>query len=153
MPHKKFILAYYTGPLGCLINTQKAFGILLVHKIQDSRLQLFLLIWATALAVLLGAGISGFSLMPVFLALVLFSAIFSLCALLFWLGSENLFLKFVLEDEAFYNLATQSHALSVLEDTDAWPQPTKKTFVRKRAVSPLNFRSPLAPQEGPANHR
>ena len=30
----------------------------------------------------------------------------------------DLFLKFALEDERFYDLATASHALSVFEDTD-----------------------------------
>ena len=60
MPHKKFVLAYYNGPLGCLINTPKALGILLVHEIHDSRLRLFLLKWVAALILLLGAGIRGF---------------------------------------------------------------------------------------------
>ena len=80
MPHKKFVLAYCNGPLGCLINTRKALGILLVHKIHDSRFRLFLLKWIAALVLLLGAGIRGFNLMPIFLALGLFSATISLCA-------------------------------------------------------------------------
>ena len=64
--------------------------------------------------------------------------------LLFWLGSEDLFLKFVLEDEGFYNLATQSRALSVFDDTDSdQPQPTKKASVRKGAMSLRNFESAL----------
>jgi hypothetical protein len=122
MPYKKFVLAYYNGPLGCLINTQKALGILLFHAIHDSRLRLFLLKWVAALILLLGAGIRGFNLMTIFPALGLFSATISLWAFVFWLASEDLFLKFVLEDEEFYNLATQSLALIVFDDTDA-PQP------------------------------
>lgn len=149
MPHKKFILAYYYGPLGCLINTPKALGILLVHEIHDPRLRLFLLKWVAALVLLLGAGLRGFSLMPLFLAVTLFSATLSFCAFLFWLGSEDLFLKFVLEDERFYNLATQSRALSVFDDTrSTQAQPTKKASVRKRAISLRNFESALTPQEG-----
>jgi hypothetical protein len=38
--------------------------------------------------------------------------------LLVWLAAGDIFLKFALEDESFYNLATDSHALSVFVDTD-----------------------------------
>jgi hypothetical protein len=142
MPHKKFVLAYSKGPISCLINTGKAFDILLFRKIHDSRLQLFALKWVIALVLLLGAGIRGFNLIPIFLALVLFSVTISFVAFLFWLASEDLFLKFVLEDEEFYNLATQSRALSVFDDTDPTQfQPTKKAAVRKDAMSPRNFES------------
>jgi hypothetical protein len=149
MAHKKFVLAYYNSPLGCLINTRKALGILLVHKIHDSRFWLFLLKWVAALVLLLGAGLRGFHLMPIFLALVLFAATISLCAFLFWLGSEDLFFKFVLEDEGIYDLATRSRALCVFDDTDSTrPQPRKKGSVRKSAMSLGNFESALSPQEG-----
>jgi hypothetical protein len=154
MPYKKFVLAYSKGPLSCLINTGKALDILLVRKIRDSRLQLFVVKWVIALVLLLGADLRGFHLMPVFLAVGLFSATLSLCAFLFWLSSEDLFLKFVLEDEGFYNLATQSHALSFFHDTDfTQPQPTKKASVRKSPISLRNFESALPPQEGLANRR
>jgi hypothetical protein len=137
MLHKNFVLAYYNSPLGCLIDTRKALGILMVHEIHDSRLRLFMLKWTAAVVLLLGAGICGFFLMPTFLALGLFLAPISLCALAFWFGSQDLFLKFVLEDEGFYNLATQSRALSVVDDTDSdQPQPTKKASVRKIALRP-----------------
>lgn len=149
MPHQKFVLAYYNGPLGCLINTQKALGILLVHKIHDPRFRLFLFKWIAALLLLLGAGLRGFHLMPIFLALVLFSATISLCSFVFWLGSEDLFLKFALEDEGFYNLAIQRRALSVFDDIDSTqPRPTKMASVRKGATSPRNFESALTSQEG-----
>jgi hypothetical protein len=61
----------------------------------------------------------------------------SLCVLAFWLGSQDLFLKFVLEDEGFYNLATQSRALSVLDDTESdQPQPTQKASLHRIASAP-----------------
>ena len=149
MPHKEFVLAYYNSPLGCLIDTRKALGILLVHELHDSRLRVFLFKWIAALVLLLGAGIRGFNLMPIFLTLVLFSVTIAFCALFFWFGSEDLFLKFALEDEEFYNLATQSRALALFNDTDSpQPQPTKKASVRNRVMSPRNFESALTPQEG-----
>jgi hypothetical protein len=144
MPHEKFVLAYNNGPLGCLINTRKALGILLIHKIHDTRLRLFLFKWIAALVLLMGAGFRGFNLMPIFLTLVLCLVAIVLCAFFFWLGSEDLFLKFALEDEEFYNLATQSRALSLFNDTvSPQPQPTKRHSVRNGAI-----KSALTPQEG-----
>jgi hypothetical protein len=116
MPYKMFIFAYETGPLGYLVSTRKALSILLAHKLRDARLQLFLLKWA--------AGICGFNLMPMFLATGVVAPAICLVALLLWLGAGDIFLKFALEDECFYNLATKSHALNVFEDIDlSLPQP------------------------------
>jgi hypothetical protein len=124
MPHKMFIFAYETGPLGYLISTRKALCVLLAHKFRDARLQLFLLKWAGALLAVLGAGICGFKLMPIFLATGVFAPAACVFALLLWLGAGDIFLKFALEDERFYNLATKSRALNVFEDTDlSLPQP------------------------------
>ncbi len=149
MPHKEFVLAYYNSPLGCLIDTRKALGILLVHEIHDSRLRVFLFKWIAVLVLLLGAGLRCFNLMPIFLTLVLYSVTIALCAFLFWLGSEDLFLKFALEDEEFYNLATQSRALSFFNDPDSpQPQPTKRASVWNGAMALRNFESALTPQEG-----
>jgi hypothetical protein len=148
MPHKEFVLAYYSSLVGCLIDTRKALGILLVHKLHDSRLRVFLFKWIAALVLLLGAGLRGFNLMPIFLTLVLVSMTIAFCAFFFWLGSEDLFLKFVLEDEEFYNLATQSRALSLFNDIDSpQPQPTKKASVRNGAMSLGDFETALTPQE------
>jgi hypothetical protein len=125
MPYKKFIFAYESGPLGYLISMRGALSILLAHKIRDSRLQMFLLKWAGALLVLAGAAIGGFNLMPNLLATGIIAPGILICSLLLWLGAGDIFLKFALEDEGFYNLATQSHALSVFEDTEySLPQPS-----------------------------
>jgi len=124
MPHKMFVFAYKTGPLGYLINTPKALSALLAHKIRDSRLQLFVIKWACALLAVLCAGISGFNLVPMFLAVGILAQGAVLFGLLLWLGAGDMFLKFALEDERFYNLATESHALNVFEDTEfSLPQP------------------------------
>ena len=125
MPYKKFIFAYESGPLGYLISMRGALSILLAHKIRDSRLQMFLLKWAGALLVLAGAAIGGFNLMPNLLATGIIAPGILICSLLLWLGAGDIFLKFALEDEGFYNLATQSHALSVFEDTEySLPHPS-----------------------------
>jgi hypothetical protein len=148
MPHKEFVFAYYNSPLGCLIDTRKALGILLVYELHDSRLRVFLFKWIAALVLLAGAGLRGFNLMPISVSLVLFSVTIGLCALFFWFGSEDLFLKFALEDEEFYNLATQSRALTPFINTDSpQPQPTNKASVRDPATSLGNFESALTPQE------
>jgi len=118
MPHKMFISAYKTGPLGYLISTRKALCILLAHKICDLRLQMFLLKWAGALLAILAAGFCGFNLLPMFWAMGIFAQGICLFGLLLWLGAGDIFLKFALEDERFYNLATAGHALSVFEDTE-----------------------------------
>jgi hypothetical protein len=124
MPHKMFIFAYETGPLGYLVSTRKALSILLAHKLQDARLQLFLLKWASALLAVFGAGICVFNLMPIFLVTGVFAPAICLLALFLWIGAGDIFLKFALEDERFYNLATKSHALDVFEDTSiSLPQP------------------------------
>lgn len=124
MPHKMFIFAYETGPLGYLVSTRKALSILLAHKLRDARLQLFLLKGGCALLAIAGAGICGFNQMPIFLMTWVFAPAVCLIALLLWLGAGDIFLKFALEDERFYNLATQSRALNVFEDTDlSLPQP------------------------------
>jgi hypothetical protein len=125
MPYKKFIFAYKNGPLGYLIAIPKAVFILLNYKISDSRLQFFLVQWAGSLLVILGAALCGFSLMPMFWAAGVFAPGICFFAFLVWLAAGDIFLKFALEDERFYNLATESHALSVFEDTDiSIPSPT-----------------------------
>lgn len=119
-----FVFAYKTGPLDYLISARKALCMMLTHKIRDSRLQLFLLKWAGALLVILAAGICGFKVMPTLLATGFFAPGACLCALLLWFGAGDMFLEFALEDERFYNLATKTHALDVLEDTEfSLPQP------------------------------
>jgi hypothetical protein len=123
MPHKMFVLAYNNGPLGYLIAIPKAVRILLNHKIRDSRVQFFLIQWSGALLVILGAAMCGFTLMPRLLAAGVFAPGMCLFAFLVWLAAGDIFLKFALEDEGFYDLATESHALSVFVDTDQLPSP------------------------------
>jgi hypothetical protein len=121
MPHKSFILAYNNGPLGYLIAIPKAVYILVNHKIRDGRLHFFLVKWVGALLVILGAAMCGFNLLPMFVAAGIFAPAVCFFAFLVWLSAGDIFLKFALEDERFYNLATQSHALSVFIDTDSSP--------------------------------
>jgi hypothetical protein len=124
MPYKIFVIAYNNGPLGYLIRIPKAVCILLNRKIRDARLQLFLLKSLAVAVALLDAGIFGFNLLPTSWAVGLSAHCVFLFALILWLNSGDLFLKFALEDEQFYNLATKSHALSIFEDTEySLPQP------------------------------
>jgi hypothetical protein len=114
-----FILAYKNGPLGYLIALPKAVSMLLSHKIRDVRLQLFLVRWAGSLAVILGMAMCGFTLMPMLVAAGVFAPGMCFFAFLVWLAAGDIFLKFALEDEGFYNLATATRALSIFVDTDA----------------------------------
>ena len=124
MPYEIFVLAYKNGPIGYLIRIPKALCVLLNRKIRDARLQLFLLKWLAAAVAVLDAGILGFNLLPMSWAVGVLAHCVFLFALVLWLTSGDLFLKFALEDEQFYNLATESHALSIFEDTEySLPQP------------------------------
>jgi hypothetical protein len=124
MSHKMFLFSHETNPLGYLISTRNALCVLLAHKVRDSRLQLFVIKWTGALLAVLGAGIFDFYFVPVLLAVGVIAQGACLFALLLWLGAGDMFLKFALEDERFYDLATASHALSVFEDTEfSLPQP------------------------------
>jgi hypothetical protein len=124
MPHKMFVFAHKTLPLGYLISTRNALSVLVAQKLRDSRLQLFVMKWTGALLAVLAAGFLGFSLVPVVMAVGIIAQGACLFALLLWLGAGDMFLKFALEDERFYNLATESHALTVFEDAEfSLPQP------------------------------
>jgi hypothetical protein len=123
MPHKMFVLAHQNCPLGYLIAVPKAVYMLLNHKMRDSRVQYFLVQWVGALLVMLGVGMCGFTLMPTLVAAGIFAPAISFFALIAWLAVGDMFLKFALEDEGFYNLATASHALSVFTDADQLPSP------------------------------
>jgi hypothetical protein len=118
MSHKQVISACGTVPLGFLISMQKALRILLVHKILDTGFQLFLVKWACSFFAILGVGICGFSLLPMFLSVVVFALGISLFALLLWLEVGDIFLRFALEDRCFFELATGCHALDIFEDTE-----------------------------------
>ena len=121
MSHGQFTVAYETVPLGFLISTPKSLRILLVHKIRETRFQLLLFNWACTLLALLGAGICGFSFMPMLLAVgVVAEGIF----LFFWvlcIDAGDLLLDFALEDERFFELAIRCHALDIFEDTEFAP--------------------------------
>jgi hypothetical protein len=118
MSHGQFIVAYETEPLGFLISTPKTLRILLVHKIRDTRFQLVLFNWTCSILALFGAGICGFSFMPMFLAVGvvaegIFFFFFVLC-----IDAGDILLDFVREDEGFFELATRCHALGIFEDTE-----------------------------------
>ena len=121
MSHKQVITAYGAVPLGFLISMPKALRILLVHKILDTRLQLFLVKWACSFFAVLGVGVCGFSLLPMVLFGVVFAFGISLLALLLWVGVGDIFLRFALEDGCFFELATRSHALDIFEDPETPP--------------------------------
>jgi hypothetical protein len=123
MPHKMFVLAQQTCPLGYLIAIPKAVYMLLSHKIRDSRVQYFMVQWVGALLLMLGVGMCGFTLMPALVAAGIFAPAACFFTFIAWLAVGDMFLKFALEDEGFYKLATASHALSVFADTDQLPSP------------------------------
>ena len=118
MSHGQFIVAYETVPLGFLISTPKTLRILLVHKIRKTRFQLLLFNWACTLPAVLGAGICGFSLIPMFLAVGVVAEGVFLLFLMLCIGAGDILLDFALEDARFFELATRCHALSIFDDTE-----------------------------------
>jgi hypothetical protein len=121
MSHGQFTVAYETVPLDLLISTPKTLRILLIHKIREIRLQLLLVNWACILLALLGAGICGFSFMPMFLAVGVIAEGVFLFFLMLCIDAGDILLDFAREDERFFELATQCHALSIFEDEELAP--------------------------------
>jgi hypothetical protein len=118
MSHQQFISANDAGPLGFLISTPKTLRILLEQRIRDPRLQSLLVDWGCGLLALLVAGICGFRMLPVFLAVgVIAEGVFLFFSVL-CIGAGDILLDFALEDERFFDLATRCHALNILEVTD-----------------------------------
>ena len=63
--------------------------------------------------------------MPLFLAVGMLALGAFLLASLLWLEAGDILLKFALEDQQFFELATRHRVLSVLEDPElTLPQPT-----------------------------
>jgi hypothetical protein len=121
MSHGQFIVAYETVPLGFLISTPQALRILLVHKIRETRFKLLLFNWACTLLALLGAGICGFSFMPMLLAVGVVAEGVFLFFLVLFIDAGDILLDFALEDERFFELAIRCHALGIFEDTEFAP--------------------------------
>ena len=106
--------------LSCyLISVPKAVGLLLAHKMRDTRFQWLLVRLAYTLVAVLSAGICVFNLLPTFLALGLFTYGVCLVVLLFWFGTGDIFLGFALEDEWFFELAIGYQALKIFEDRES----------------------------------
>jgi hypothetical protein len=112
------------GPLSYLINTPAALRLLWTYKIRDTRCQRLLVQLTLILLALLGSGICGFFIVPTFWAVGAFAPGIVAFGLLISIGAGDLFLKYALEDKRFFQMATQSHALSVFVDEDqSMPQP------------------------------
>ena len=118
MSHGQFTVAYETVSLGLLVSTPKTLRILLIHKIRETRFQLLLLNWAWILLALLGAGVCGFSFMPMLLAVGVVAEGAFLFFLMLCIDAGNILLDFAREDERFFELATRCHALSIFEDKE-----------------------------------
>jgi hypothetical protein len=124
MSHKQFIYAYESAPLGYLIRIPRALSILLTHKTRDARFQSLLVKSICACLAVLGAGLCGFQLMPMLLAVGVLAHVACLFSWILWLAAGDILLKFALEDERFFQLATGCKALSVFADTEfSLPQP------------------------------
>jgi hypothetical protein len=118
MPYERFVSVYQTGPLGYLISTRKALAILLTHKIADARFQRLLAQWIASLLALIAFVVCAFFLVPAFWAVSAFAPGICLFALFISLEAGNLFLQLALEDERFFEMATQSKALLVFEEDE-----------------------------------
>ena len=120
----KSVPAPEKGPLSYLVNTPAALRLLWTYKIQDAKCQHLLLQLIFLLLALLGCGICGFFIVPTFWAVGAFAPGIMAFGLLISIGAGDLFLKYALEDKGFFQMATQSHALSVFVDEDqSLPQP------------------------------
>ena len=141
MSYDQFFSACETVPLGILISTPKTLRMLLIHKISDIRFQSLLVNWACTLIAVLGAGMCGFSLMPMFLAIGVFAEGIFLFLLVLCITAGDILLDFAREDERFFELARRCHALSIFGDTElSLPQPVnrvRKTRSHGSAIEPF----------------
>jgi hypothetical protein len=165
MSHKQVITDYGTVPLGLLISVPKALRVLFVHKIRDTRFQIFLVKWACLLFAVHGLGIWAFKLLPMFLAVVGFALGICSYALLLWLGIGDIFLKFALEEGSFLEVVTGCHALYFFKDTEpSLLQPREAVcgsgerqvsrfgrLKKKRFLLPSGRRFPSRPRAGPGS--
>ena len=74
-----------------------------------------------------------------FLASCIFAQGIYLFALLFCLGTGDIFLKFALEDEWFFALAIGCHALSIFEDTELFFASTRELSPVRKAIKSRKF--------------
>ena len=118
MSHQQFISANDAGPLGFLISTPKTLRILLEQRFRDPRFQSLMIDWGWGLLALLVAGICGFRMLPVFVAVGIIAEGVLLFLLVLCIGAGDILLDFALEDERFFDLAMRCHALSIFEVTD-----------------------------------
>jgi hypothetical protein len=118
MPYERFVSIYQTGPLGYLVSTRKALRILLAHKIRDTRFRRLLANWMGCFLALIAFVACAFFLVPAFWAVTAFTPGICLFALFISLEVGDLFLQLALEDERFFEMATQSNALLVFEDDE-----------------------------------
>ena len=126
MPYEKFVFAYETGPLSYLVSTRKALRILLAHKMKDPRFRRLLIQWTCSLLALISVAICGFSLVPAFWAASGLAPGICLLALFVSVGAGDLFLQLALEDERFFEMATQDRALLLfVDDEQSLPQPSR----------------------------
>ena len=118
MSHKQAVTGNGTVPLGFLVSVPQALGILSVHKIRETRFQLFIFRWACAFFAVLGLGIWAFAVWPMFPAAAAFAFGIGLYTFLFCIGVGDILLIFAFEDGAFFEIATGFHALDIFEDTE-----------------------------------
>jgi hypothetical protein len=118
MSHKQFVCAHQSAHLAYLIRMPNALSILLAYRTRDTRVQSLLLnsIW-TFLA-LLGVGLCGFHIAPMFLVVGVFAYAICLCAWILWLAAGDILLEFALEDARFFELAIGCRALSVFTEME-----------------------------------
>jgi hypothetical protein len=124
MLRRKPIANHPERPPGYLVNTPKAFRILLTHKLRDPRFRRLLVRSICLILAILGCCVCGFYSVPTFWAVSASTPLLFLVGLILSIGAGDLFLQFALEDDRFFEVATKSHALSVFEDDDqSLPQP------------------------------
>jgi hypothetical protein len=113
------------GSLAYSVCTSKALRILLTHKIRDARLQHLLALWTFVFMGLTAVGVCGMTMVPPFWAVGAFAPGMALFALFLSIGAGDLFLQFALEDERFFEMATETQALSVFQDDESLSQPLR----------------------------
>ena len=130
---------YEIADFGYLISIPKAWSVFLAHKGGDAR---FSVCSSNGRALSLPSSSQHFwdsIFLPMFLASCIFAQGIYLFALLFCLGTGDIFLKFALEDEWFFALAIGCHALSIFEDTELFFASTRELSPVRKAIKSRKF--------------
>ena len=116
MSHKQFNFGYKSAALCHLVSIPTEVGLLLAHKIRDTRFQRLAFKWACTLVAVLSVAICVFNLLATLVGLGSFAYGMCVAISVFWFGTGDILFGVCFGNEWFFELAIGFHALNIFED-------------------------------------